>query len=236
MKYFIDTEFLEGPQNKTLFGISYGKTKPTIDLISIGIVAEDGRKYYAISKDFNLKEAWNRFYLKHTGFGDRNNLPPIKDYWIRNNVLKNLFNNHVANYNKEINTLKEFKNLVKHFGKTDKQIAEEVINFTHINICYPNVAKEQAYNNKKMFDVPRPEFYGYFADYDWVAFCWLFGKMIDLPTSFQMYCIDLKQDQDILNKKLDFFNKYTNKESYNIQEHLKYPKQINEHNALADAQ
>lgn len=62
MKYFIDTEFLEGSQNIRLpfTNISIGKTKPIIDLISIGIVAEDGREYYAISKDFNLKEAWNR--------------------------------------------------------------------------------------------------------------------------------------------------------------------------------
>lgn len=39
MKYFYDTEFLED-----------GKT---IDFISIGIVAEDGREYYAVSEDFN---------------------------------------------------------------------------------------------------------------------------------------------------------------------------------------
>lgn len=37
MKYFYDTEFLED-----------GKT---IDLISIGIVAEDGREYYAVNAD-----------------------------------------------------------------------------------------------------------------------------------------------------------------------------------------
>ena len=56
MKYFLDTEFIEGNQKRF-----FGKTKPTIDLISIGMVAEDGREYYAISKDFNLKEAWNRY-------------------------------------------------------------------------------------------------------------------------------------------------------------------------------
>ncbi len=37
MKYFYDTEFLEDGT--------------TIDLISIGIVAEDGREYYAVSED-----------------------------------------------------------------------------------------------------------------------------------------------------------------------------------------
>jgi len=39
----------------------------------------------------------------------------------------------------------------------------------------------------------KPEFWGYFADYDWVVFCQLFGKMIDLPKGMPMYCNDLKQ-------------------------------------------
>ena len=40
MRYFYDTEFLEDGE--------------TIDLISIGIVAEDGREYYAV----NLNADW----------------------------------------------------------------------------------------------------------------------------------------------------------------------------------
>lgn len=43
MKYFYDTEFIEDSK--------------TIDLISIGIVAEDGREYYAISTAFNADKA-----------------------------------------------------------------------------------------------------------------------------------------------------------------------------------
>lgn len=38
-----------------------------------------------------------------------------------------------------------------------------------------------------------PEFWGYYADYDWVVFCQLFGAMIHLPHGFPMYCNDLKQ-------------------------------------------
>lgn len=48
MKYFYDTEFLENGR--------------TIDLISIGIVAEDGREYYAVNSDMPVewiqKEDW----------------------------------------------------------------------------------------------------------------------------------------------------------------------------------
>jgi hypothetical protein len=43
MKYFYDTEFIED-----------GKT---IDLISIGIVAEDGREFYAVSTEFRASKA-----------------------------------------------------------------------------------------------------------------------------------------------------------------------------------
>lgn len=39
----------------------------------------------------------------------------------------------------------------------------------------------------------KPEFWGYFADYDWVVLCRLFGRMIDLPKGWPMYCLDIKQ-------------------------------------------
>lgn len=38
-----------------------------------------------------------------------------------------------------------------------------------------------------------PEFWAYFADYDWVLFCQLFGTMMDLPEGYPMYCMDLMQ-------------------------------------------
>lgn len=39
----------------------------------------------------------------------------------------------------------------------------------------------------------KPEFWGYYSDYDWVAFCQIFGTMMDLPKGWPMYCRDLKQ-------------------------------------------
>lgn len=39
----------------------------------------------------------------------------------------------------------------------------------------------------------QPEIWGYFADYDWVVLCQLFGRMIDLPQGMPMFCMDLKQ-------------------------------------------
>ena len=43
MKYWIDTEFIERPH--------------TVDLISIGLVAEDGREFYAESSEVDWSKA-----------------------------------------------------------------------------------------------------------------------------------------------------------------------------------
>lgn len=51
MRYFYDTEFIEDGR--------------TIELISIGVVAEDGREYYAVSTDFDPSRAgrWVRTHV-----------------------------------------------------------------------------------------------------------------------------------------------------------------------------
>lgn len=124
MKYYIDTEFIEYPH--------------TIDLISIGIKCEDGRKFYAISTDFDSSKASD---------------------WVKENVIAKLEDPE----------------------KCDRwmpyvQIKAEILNFIGDD---------------------KPEFWGYYADYDWVVFCWIFGSMIDLPDGWPMYCRDLKQLMDI---------------------------------------
>jgi hypothetical protein len=233
MKYFLDTEFLEGTQDG---GWGF-RTKPTIDLISIGIVAEDGCEYYAISKDFNLKEAWNR-WQQRTGEGDRNNQEP-RLYWIRENVLKPIFKELVAKNHAYSNqalhranvyipvkdwkfTYSSIKKLLKTYGKTNKQIAEEV--------------KEFCLEVPRIQESGNPEFYGYYSDYDSVVFRWLFGKMIDLPNGFPMFCNDLKQE---LDRVADIKREPTNLNREQMVETIKgttdYPKQTNEHNALSDA-
>ncbi|MFS0470163.1 polyadenylate-specific 3'-exoribonuclease AS, partial [Corynebacterium striatum] len=55
MRYFYDTEFIEDGE--------------TIELVSIGIVGEDGSEYYAVSTDFN---------------------PAHANAWVRENVLDKL--------------------------------------------------------------------------------------------------------------------------------------------------
>lgn len=65
----------------------------------------------------------------------------------------------------------------------------------------------------------KPQFWAYYASYDWVVFCWLFGAMVDLPSGFPMHCMDLQQWWVQLGKP-----------------DIKPPqKNYVEHNALADA-
>lgn len=288
MKYYLDTEFLEGTQ-KEKFPISlFRKNTPaTIDLISIGIVAEDGREYYAISKDFNLKEAWNRHDVaEQTPFEKYHQFSGRKIYWMRENVLKPIWRELYQKgygiirqieimdgaYDSQF-TYKSLKNLITKHGKSNNQIAEEVEGFCSIGTAYSTMDKstatimhfleqnEETLNHIKQHDLKHvfneiPTFYAYFADYDWVAFCWLFGKMMDLPKGFPMYTRDLKQ---MLDEKADSKNWYYGRDIWNnnhnrssdlqdadrqatlkeklekIKRHVNYPKQTNEHNALADA-
>ncbi len=63
----------------------------------------------------------------------------------------------------------------------------------------------------------KPEFWAYYADYDWVALCQLFGTMMGLPDHFPKFCRDLKQ------LSCDFGSP------------PHPPKPASEHNALVDA-
>lgn len=130
MRYYIDTEFAESPGQ--------------LDLISIGIVAEDGREFYAVASDGWSEERCNT--------------------WVRANVLPNLGDGRRV---------------------SRAEIRRGVLNFVGDD---------------------KPEFWGYYADYDWVAFCWLFGAMVDLPKGWPMYCRDLKQDADRLALRLPCSN------------------------------
>lgn len=160
MRYFIDTEFYED-----------GKT---IDLISIGIVAEDGREFYAVSAEAQLHRVSN---------------------WVQDNVLP-----HLPKYGDPA-------------WMSRAAIRDRLESFVSLPGASPGTfAPGRAYAPD-----PRPAFWAYYADYDWVAFCQLFGIMLDLPRHFPKFCRDLKQ----------------------LSVHLgnpQHPSQDkNEHHALADA-
>jgi hypothetical protein len=200
MNYYLDTEFIEDFTNSCLVIPDFKREKPRhyIDLISIGIVAEDGRDYYAVSNEFDLKHVWNKYDLKsQLEMGD----PPVKVYWLRENVLKPLWlhlRKQITGAQKEYTscwetfTYSHLKQLIAQFGKSNKQIAKEIEDFTS-QVKFRGLLKE----NPDPIDTP--VFYGYYADYDWVLFCSLFDRMLDLPKGYPMYCRDLKQMMDELS-------------------------------------
>lgn len=239
MKYFLDTEFIEGIRKPLKWLPTIGNwNRPYhfIDLISIGMVAEDGREYYAVCNEFNPKDA---------------------DEWVRENVLNKI---QLEFYKKESAYAKTYhwesltlKNFMKWEGKNKKEIAKDIVmfvypeqsnNFAGAESEFFQRAKEYGWNGEQ------PEFYAYYADYDWVVFCSLFGKMIDLPKFFPMYCHDLKQTLDevaalndrkrVADLKIAFDEDNTQEYPLelmvqSLKGHPNYPKQENEHNALDDA-
>ena len=121
MKIWFDTEFIED-----------GKT---IDLISIGMVREDGSIYYAENVECDLSRA---------------------SQWVKDNVL------------------------------------------VHLGGKAPPLRRYQIANDVRAFAGEKPEFWAYYADYDWVVLCQLFGTMMQLPEGWPMYCRDVKQFCDEL--------------------------------------
>lgn len=159
MKYFLDTEFAEHEKG--------------IELISIGIVCENGKEFYAESSNF---------------------VPSYANTWVLENVFPYLKNKPV------FVELGETKSDT--FLYPLEEIKNKVIDFT----------KED----------PSPEFYAYYADYDWVMFARIFGQMVDLPENYPMWCIDLKQmmwERGLNDQWKDEM----------------YPPPEKEHNALEDA-
>lgn len=211
MKYFLDTEFIEGFHKPFL-----GKRRHFIDLISIGIVAEDGREYYTISNEFDLDYIFNN-----------------EDTWVRDNVLKPIYDHLVSkesNYSKTYHyhlytpfSKKSMKTLLKWHGKSNAAIAGEIKHF-----CLSNPVKDNGDGSHTITLQKNTEFYAYYADYDWVVFCSLFGRMIDLPKGFPMYCRDLKQTMDEKCKEIS-------ETPDTIKELNGFPKQENEHSAIDDA-
>lgn len=199
----------------------------------------DGRSYYAVSSDFNAKDA---------------------DEWVYRNVIQNIEIEWIKSYsgdgrNKILDRIEgkgrygAVKIMQNEIGKSNKQIADEIRNFCKSDRDYSHQGTTIAFSKIK-----NPEFYAYYAAYDWVLFCSLFGRMIDLPKGFPMYCNDLKQMFD------EVANTYTSEQLSKIEyptvahdvlaflgrngildkpEHLKkhkdYPKQEKEHSAIDDA-
>ena len=142
MRYWYDTEFLD--------------TGSTIDLISIGVVAEDGREYYAQSVEFDETKASD---------------------WVKENVLKHLpicpCCGYKANHEDQPTGKCRSK---KCMWRTREQMKRDVQSFIDPDDGI--------------------ELWGWCAGYDFVAFCQLFGTMMDLPQGYPHYIREFQQVLD----------------------------------------
>ncbi|GAA4083023.1 hypothetical protein [Actinomadura miaoliensis] len=141
MKVFYDTEFIDVD----------GKT---IDLVSIGMVAEDGRELYAVSSEFDQRKLLQNTWLREHVWPSLPTTPPrqYRDGLPPHGVLDT---DHPDVW-------------------TRAQIARAVERF--------------------ILDTPDVELWAYYAAYDHVALCQLWGPMMHLPEGIPMYTADLRQE------------------------------------------
>ena len=156
MRFYYDCEFVEDGS--------------TIDLISIGIVAEDGRELYMQSCEFDADKASS---------------------WVQDHVFTSLVVcPHLSG---------NVRGLYAHAGqctfenpskgiigvyadcpwRTREQIKREILHFM----------------NPEQYG--KPELWGYYSAYDHVIFCQLFGTMMDLPKGYPMLTYDLREWLDL---------------------------------------
>lgn len=160
MRYFIDSEFIDD-----------GKT---IDLISIGIVCEDGKELYLQSADFD---------------------PGMASQWVKDNVIDHL---KICPHGSPEFTKDPYTNRMLHGGWkgqcTFERWSEETGVYTGAyEDCFWRT-RLQIMHEVKVFFNPSDgfELWGWCAGYDFVAFCQLFGTMMDLPQGWPHYIRDIQ--------------------------------------------
>jgi hypothetical protein len=152
-------------------------------------------------------------------------------YWIRENVLKPIFDElcifELYNHEHYTFTYSNLKKLINKYGKTNKQIIEE------INKFIPN---GKILNNYYEIESIKNKLYTYHTNHNWLALCWLFETMNNIQAEFQMDVTNLKQELDEIALKM--FPDFTLEKAIEILKlhpNIKYPKQSNTHNSLNNA-
>lgn len=156
-KFTLDTEFHDKGHNN-------------IDLLSVGVVGEDGSTYYAVVSDIDWKAV-------------------NTNTWLRDNVVSAL---------------------------PDPRFSRKIVPWrTRLEIKSDLIEFFKPYES--------PQFWAYFADWDWILFCHIFGNLLELGNFIKdapMLCLDIKQEMKRLQIPREALtNQYTV-----------------EHNALNDAE
>lgn len=149
MRYFFDTEFNENVH--------------PIELISAGMVAEDGREWYAIHRNYSRHSEYLRF-LKGEEDGsveDFIHLHSCND-WVKAHVLPIM----------HIDWTQQNKGDSLVVGG-DEDIKNSLMSFVGLD--------------------PAPEFWAYYGDYDWFLLTRMFKSFDRMPRKWPQICYDLHQ-------------------------------------------
>jgi hypothetical protein len=155
------------------YDCEFAKTSPVIDLVSIAIVSDDGREYYAISAEC-----------------DRTAL--LENPWLMTNVVPTLplTRGGTASTRDLLLWDPDLPDFDK--VKPREQIAREIEDF---------ILDTEHRDRTGM--LPYVELWADYAAYDHVALCQLFGTMMDLPEGFPMWTHDIQQEAERLGLKDD---------------------------------
>lgn len=161
MRIFYDTEFIEDGR--------------TIDLISIGMVAEDERELYLVSEDIEHEPLYSRI-CNHS--------------WLMANVVPHLPLATGYDGKPRISQPGHENVLPRKSGHFDLDGKDNRI-----------VGRRFLRNAVRDFieATPEPALWAWYGAYDHVVYAQLFGKMIDLPKGFPMWTNDLKQEVERLD-------------------------------------
>lgn len=199
MRYVIDFEFHEDGR--------------IIDPISLGIAAEDGRTYYAVFNDTFDPDRCNDWVKEHV-------LPklPWKDQWkpkatIAREALTFLMPHHWL-IDTKVEDLR-----CSQCAETAETMGSPKVAADPPPSGYGTQPQRDFSKVKNCPEALSPEIWGYYADYDWVALCQLYGRMVDLPKGMPYYCLDINQYRRQLGLKRQDLP----------------PDPADEHHALADA-
>lgn len=151
MRYWYDWEFLENGH--------------TIEPISIGIVAEDGRELYLVNQHIEDEPLQKRI---------------VQNYWLMENVVPHLPLRRNRERRDDGLTRLDGRVIGFHLDSRDNQVV--TLRFLR------NAVREFL----TATDGPI-ELWGYYSAYDHVCLMQLFGAMIDRPDRFPMWTNDVQQ-------------------------------------------
>lgn len=205
MKYFLDCEFID--------------TGREIDLISIGIVDENNRSYYAINADCDLNKASD---------------------WVKENVIEQLPPKNPIPTEVSPRLWEESK-AWKSYQQIRRDILEYFVNTDGATI--KDIIDDLVIDYQFLYKKNKPEIWSYYGAYDYVVFCQLMcSRPKKVKNIFQYLSHLFKKEAQSYNPMVEAYPKflpYYFREIKQLCDHLGNPRlpeqKEGHHNALEDA-